>query len=97
MSEPLTELVERLSRIEATLQELVRERVVKEWYSTAEAAVILAKSEYTVREWCRNKRVVASKRPYPRGASSEWLIGHDELMRIRNLGLLPIPVPGGGS
>ena len=33
------------------------------FYSTAEAAVLLRKRRYTVREWCRLQRIHASKRP----------------------------------
>jgi len=97
MNEPLTEVVERLSRIEAVLQTLVREKAVKDWYSTSEVAVIVGKAEYTVREWCRRKRLVASKKAYTRGAHPEWLIGHAELLRFRNEGLRRVTIIEGGS
>jgi transposase len=87
---PPNELLERLTRIEAALQTLLREKTVKEWYSTAEVASILGKSDYTVREWCRLGRVSASKKAHARGAHPEWLIGHKELQRLRNVGLLPL-------
>lgn len=83
-------LLERLARIEAALQSLVREKTIKEWYSTADVAVLLGKSEYTVREWCRLGRVRASKKAYARGAHPEWLICHTELQRLRNEGLRPM-------
>jgi hypothetical protein len=86
-----TEILERLARIEAALQLLLREKTVKEWYSTAEVAALLGKSEYTVREWCRQSRVRAIKKAYARGAHAEWLIGHAELQRLRSEGLLPVP------
>lgn len=85
------EVIERLTRIEAALQSLVLERTIKEFYSTAEVAALLGKAEYTVREWCRQNRVSATKKPYARGVHSEWLISHDELQRIRATGLRPIP------
>ncbi len=81
---------QRLSRIEDVLQTLVREKTVKDWYSTAEVASLLGKSDYTVREWCRQGRVTASKKAYARGAHPEWLISHDELTRLRNEGLRPL-------
>ena len=90
MSEAIAEIAERLDRIEAVLQSLVQERAIKDWYSTAEVAELLGKAEYTVREWCRQGRIQAKKKDYFRGAYPEWLISHDELMRYRNLGLLPI-------
>jgi len=97
MTETLTDVVERLSRIEAVLQTLVRDKAVKDLYSTAEVAGIVGKAEYTVREWCRQKRMHASKKPYSRGAHPEWLISHAELVRFRNEGLLPIHTLEGGS
>jgi hypothetical protein len=79
----------------ATLTELrdfvVTQRTVKDWYSTVEVAEILGKKPYTVREWCRLQRVKARKRPTGRGDADEWEISHDELERIKNHGLLPIP------
>lgn len=97
MSPPLMEsnsrgrqVLERLASIEAALRDLVREKTIKDWYSTAEVAALLDKSDYTVREWCRLGRVRAVKKTYARGAYPEWLIGHSELQRIRNEGLLPV-------
>ncbi len=88
------ELFERLSRIEAFLATLVREKTVKEWYTTAEVAALVGKAEYTVREWCRQRRILASKKAYSRGAHPEWLIGHAELQRLRNEGLRPVAATG---
>jgi hypothetical protein len=89
-TETLGEILDRLGRIEVAMQTLVREKTVKDWYSTAEVAKILDRSEYSVREWCRLRRVVAVKKPTPRGAHAEWLISHEELQRLRNLGLRPV-------
>jgi len=92
-TEELNDLTARLNRIEQTLDLLVQQRAVKEWYSTAEVAKILGKAEFTVREWCRLGRVKAEKKKCGRGISSEWIISHEELMRVRNEGLLPDPHP----
>ena len=62
---------------------------VKEWFSTKEAAEILKRSCFTVREWCRLGRVNAEKRTCGRGTDSEWMLSADEIERIRNYGLLP--------
>ena len=97
MNEPLTEVVERLSRIEVILESLLREKAIKDWYSTAEVAILVGKAEYTVREWCRQKRLLASKKAYTRGAHPEWLIGHAELLRFRNEGLRRVTIIEGGS
>jgi hypothetical protein len=97
MNEVDIDVGERLSRIEAILQTLVREKEVKDWYSTAEVAILVGKAEYTVREWCRQKRLLASKKAYTRGAHPEWLIGHTELLRFRNEGLRRVTIIGGDS
>jgi Helix-turn-helix domain len=81
-------VVERLDRIEAVLAQLVRERTVKEYYTTDELAAILKKRPFTVREWCRLRRIHAEKKESGRGVASEWLIRHEELVRIQNHGLL---------
>jgi hypothetical protein len=44
-------LRERLDRIEQLLVVLVQRETVKEWYSIEEAAQILGKAPFTVREW----------------------------------------------
>ena len=70
-------------------QRLVAGETRREWYSIREAAQVLGKAEFTVREWCRHERVNAHKRESGRGGKREWMISHDELDRIRNKGLLP--------
>lgn len=92
-TEELNDLTARLNRIEQTLDLLVQQRAVKEWYSTAEVAKILGKAEFTVREWCRLGRVRAKKKKCGRGVASEWIVSHAELTRVRNEGLLPDPHP----
>ncbi len=87
------ELLTRLSKIETLLASLVEQRTIKDWYSTAEVATILGKAEFTVREWCRLGRVHAEKKKSGRVVTSEWILSHPELTRIRNEGLLPDPRP----
>jgi hypothetical protein len=86
-----TEILERLQRIEGTLQQLIDRETIRDWDSTAEVAKILGRSKFSVREWCRLGRVNAVKRACGRGASKEWMISHEELCRIRGEGLLPLP------
>jgi predicted transcriptional regulator len=78
-----------MARVEALLEALVRERTVKDWYTTAEAARLLGRAEYTVREHCRLGRIQARKKPGGRGKGGEWLVSHAELQRLRNEGLRP--------
>jgi hypothetical protein len=84
-----------LDRIEGQLAELLArlevQRTVKDWNSIDEAAAALGRAPYTVREWARYGRIRATKRASGRGRSKEWTISADELTRIRNEGLLPMP------
>lgn len=80
----------QLDRIEQTLQLLLTQKQTKEFYSTREVAELLNKAEFTVREWCRHGRVLAEKRMTGRGRSKEWMISHDEVVRIQNEGLYPL-------
>ena len=84
------DLIERLERIESALNTIITQRRIKDYYSTTEVAAALNKAEFTVREWCRLGRVVATKRQCGRGNSGEWMISHEELLRIQNEGLLPL-------
>jgi hypothetical protein len=86
----LNEVMQRLDHLTDTVASLVEQRTAKDWYTTAEVARLLGKAEFTVREWCRQRRVEADKRPCGRGRSREWIVSHEELTRVRNEGLLPL-------
>ena len=85
----------RIQELEGTIAELrdllFSQKTVKESYETKEVAQLLGRKPYTVREWCRLKRINAYKAMCGRGCEEEWRITHEELMRIQNEGLLPIP------
>ncbi len=89
----IEQVLERLERIEAVLGELLRQRTVKEFYTTADIATLLGKAEFTVREWCRHGRIHAEKRLSGRGAFPSWVVSHEELLRYQREGLLPIQRP----
>jgi helix-turn-helix protein len=86
----LPQVLDRLTRVEALLVDLVRQRAAKEFYSTDEVALILGKAKFTVREWCRHGRVHCRKKNNGRGKYQSWTISHEELLRIQREGLLPI-------
>jgi hypothetical protein len=86
----LEQVVDRLERLETMLKMLVERPRTKEYYTTIEAGKVLDRDPFTVREWCRHGRIHAQKRKTGRGKSCEWMISHDELVRIENHGLLPI-------
>ncbi len=82
-----------MNRIEQSLEALAKtsvQQVVKAYYSTKEAAELLGKRPYTVREWCRLGRINAEKAEFGRGLDEEWRISHEEIERIRNQGLLTV-------
>ncbi len=80
-----TAIMDKLQRIEEAIGQLLREKSAKEWYTTAEIAEIVGKSEYTVREYCRKGQIRAEKAANGRG----WLVSHTELERLRNYGAMP--------
>jgi hypothetical protein len=82
----------RLERMEALLRSLVEREAVKEFYEINEFAHLIGKSEFTVREWARYRRIQATKRKSGRGPHKQWVISHDELMRYRRDGLLPLAI-----
>jgi hypothetical protein len=88
-NENLPSVLDRIRNIEAKLDLLLQQRLVKEWYSTDEVANILGKSDFTVREWCRLGRVHAQKKGSGRGKYQAWVISHAELLRFQREGLLP--------
>jgi hypothetical protein len=59
------------------------------WYTTEEAAKILDRTPFTVRQWCLNGRIAATKRSEKRGGTELWSISSDEITRYKNEGLLP--------
>jgi hypothetical protein len=94
----MRDVSERLTYIETVLESLVEllqtQRTVKDFYTTAEVAELLRRDPYTVREWARGGRIKAAKRATGRGRSKDWCVSHDEVQRIRNEGLLPMPTRG---
>jgi hypothetical protein len=90
IEEQLTIIQQRIDDVmQLLVEQKARQQPVKEWYTTAEAAEILGRAEFTVREYCRLERINAEKRLSRRGPHKEWKISHAELERIRNQGILP--------
>lgn len=81
---------ERLEKIESLLVALVERETVKDFYDVEEFARMVGKAPFTCREWARLGRINAEKRQSGRGAHPAWVISHQELLRYRRDGLLPI-------
>lgn len=80
----------RLERIEELLSSLIDREQIKDWYGIEEFARLVGKAEFTCREWCRLGRIRALKKASGRGRYRSWAISHDELLRYRKEGLLPL-------
>jgi hypothetical protein len=83
-------VLDRLDRIETALTNLIDKQAIRDWYSTDEFARVVGKAEFTVREWCRHRRIKAEKRLSGRGAHPAWAISHAEMLRFQREGLLPL-------
>ena len=70
------------------LRSLIIDKTPKEFYSVREAAKLLNRAPFTVRQWCNNNRIYASKRLLRRGDKLEWIISAEEISRIQSDGLL---------
>jgi hypothetical protein len=75
------------------LAALVEPETIKEYYEIEEFARLIGKSEFTVREWACYLRIHATKRKSGRGPHKQWVVSHEELMRYRREGLLPLAIP----
>ena len=82
-------IIERLTRMEASLEQLIKERSTKDYYTTAEIVQLLGRAEFTVREWCRLGRICAEKKGSGRSKFQAWVISRAELVRLEREGLLP--------
>jgi predicted site-specific integrase-resolvase len=78
---------ERLAKIESLLRLLVEGQPARRWYTTKQAADLLGKAAFTVRNWCRGGRLKANKRESGR-VHREWSISNEELLRYQREGLL---------
>ena len=77
-----------LAELKSLLVVLVGRETPKDFYEVEEFARLVGKATYTVREWCRRRRVHAVKRYSGRGAHAAWAISHEEFQRYQREGLL---------
>jgi hypothetical protein len=85
----ITELDQRLDRIERMLATLVERQTVRDFYEIDQFAKLVGRAPFTVREWARLGRIRAEKRRSGRGAFPAWVVSHQELLRYQREGLLP--------
>ena len=84
------ELAEAVGRIERKLADDISSPKPKDTYSVAEAAALLGKQTFTVRQWCQHGRINARNGEVRRGRGTIWLISADEIDRYRRENLLPL-------
>jgi predicted site-specific integrase-resolvase len=89
----MAQLTEMHTKLDQLFGLLTGPREDRACYTVEEIADKLKRSSYTVREWCRQGRINATKRVERRGGAELWSISAAELNRYRNEGLLP-PDPG---
>jgi excisionase family DNA binding protein len=90
----LSGLEARLTGIETMLaqihESLTDPKAGREWFTVEEAASLMGRKPYTVREWCREGRINATKRPEKRGGAELWNVSAGEIARYKNEGLLDL-------
>jgi Helix-turn-helix domain len=79
---------ELLILLNGKVDALVAKETIQSNYSTKEFAERVHLSDWTVRNYCRLGRLIASKKRSGRGLYPEWTISHEELERYRRDGLL---------
>jgi hypothetical protein len=95
LREVLTDMRTELATLSAIRQDLESKPEVprpeaRAFYTVDETAKLLAKSAYTVRQWCNEGRLNANKRFERRGRNALWSIPIGEINRYQNEGLLPL-------
>jgi hypothetical protein len=89
--EALAGLFARLEgKVDALLAVVEKQRRIKDWYTTAEVAEEIQKSDFTVREYCRLGQCKAQKSKGYRGGKKQWMISHEEKLRLENEGPAPM-------
>lgn len=80
------EVIERLDRIERAQTR----SVVKEAYTTTEAAERLCRSEWTVRQWCNKGQVEGAYKVHGKGRTGEWRLTHEAVANLQSKGPAPL-------
>jgi hypothetical protein len=85
--ERLDQVITALAEIKQTLALLLAfDHYKADWYTTEEFARLVGRSGFQVRQWCRHRRIHCKKKSNGRS----WVISHEELLRYRSEGLLPL-------
>lgn len=83
----ILDLKEHMARLEDRLPEKVGE--TPQVFSVIEAAKLLRRKPFTVREWCRQGRIRCHRAESGRGPYTEWRIPMESIRAYQANGLLP--------
>ncbi len=89
LAQTLREILERLNRVDASLRKLTDAQPPQEFYTIRELSKLLRLSPETVRQHCRNGRIVAQRTNTGRGNKREYRVAAQEVRRFQQEGLLP--------
>lgn len=89
LAQTLREILERLGRVEASLRKLTEAQPPQEFYTVKELSKVLRLSPETVRQHCRDGRIIAQRTRTGRGNKREYRVAAEEVRRLRKEGLLP--------
>lgn len=86
----LEQLTVQVATLTVKMDQLLKQREILTHYSAKQFADEVGKAVDTVEGWCRNGRIVASRKNHGRGGNREWVIERSEIERYRREGLLPM-------
>jgi hypothetical protein len=81
------EILIALREVKTLLTALAERQTPKEHFDTLEVARLVRRAPYTVRTWCRKRRLRAEKRV----GDGSWVVSLGEIERYEKEGLLPLP------
>lgn len=84
----LAKMTDMQSMLDRIFDAVTRPSLDRACYTVEAVAKKVGRKPYTVREWCREGRINATKRTERRGGAELWSISSEELSRLDNLGLL---------
>jgi hypothetical protein len=85
----IDELTIEVKRLGELIARLTERQTVKEFYTTEEFAKLKGIEPRTVRDYCNQGRLEATKKRSGHGRAKAWAISHAESERFDREGLLP--------
>lgn len=86
----VTSLTQDMKWLKEKVEQLVTTQTVQDHYSTEEFARLTGLEARTVRDYLNENRLNGEKKRSGHGRSKTWAVPHQELLRFRKEGLLPL-------